>query len=152
MMLECPEGGTPEHRAWLDALSDDERTVVYAPVGRLHELLVIAYTKYAIERVKMPRGERAMLLQQLNDLVAKLPHGFLSAEMLATIQPMSDTEVQMMHEARSLDPKDCKSGKASFDVLTNLRTFSIFVTLNPSLLTALKMRWPVPRWQEEVLK
>jgi hypothetical protein len=67
--------------------------------------------------------------------------------MLATIQPMSDIEVQMMEEARSLDSKDCKTGKASFEVLTNLRTFSIFVTLNPSLLTALKMRWPAPSWQ-----
>jgi hypothetical protein len=42
MMLECPEGGSPEHRAWLEALSDDEQAVVDTPVGRLFELLVIA--------------------------------------------------------------------------------------------------------------
>jgi hypothetical protein len=60
MMLNCPKIDTPEHRAWLEALSDDEQVVVYAPVGRLYELLIIAYTKYVIERVKMPRSERAM--------------------------------------------------------------------------------------------
>jgi hypothetical protein len=113
--------------------------VVYTHVGRRHELLIIAYIKHAIERCSMARAERALLLQKLN----ALPDGSLTVEMLATIQPMSDIEVEMMHEARSLDPKDDKLGQASFEMLTDLRVFSLFLNLNPSLLTAIKMR---PMW------
>jgi hypothetical protein len=142
MMLECPEGGTPEHTTWLAALSKDEQAVVDTPVGRLFELLVIAYIKHAIERTKMERAERAFLLEKLN----ALPDGSLTVEMLATIQPMSDTEVAIYQEARSLDPKDDKCGEASFKMLTNLRVFSHFINLNPSLLTAIKMcpHWGLP--------
>ncbi|MGH6673320.1 MAG: hypothetical protein ACRECV_15280, partial [Xanthobacteraceae bacterium] len=47
---------------------------------------------------------------------------------------------RIFQEARSLDPPDEKSGRASFDVLTSPRVFWHLVTLNPSILAAIKLR------------
>jgi hypothetical protein len=73
-------------------------------------------------------------LEKLN----ALPDGSLTVEMLAAIAPMSDTEVAIYQEACTLDRKHDNSvlASASFKTLTNLRVFSHFINLNPSLLTA----------------
>jgi hypothetical protein len=57
-------------------------------------------------------------------------------EMIEMIEPMSDTEVKMMHEAQSLDRKDDPAGLASFKALTG-EVFDDFLALNPSLLAAI---------------
>jgi hypothetical protein len=83
-------------------------------------------------------------LEKLN----ALPDGSLTVEMLAAIAPMSDTEVAIYQEACTLDRKHDNSvlASASFKTLTNLRVFSHFINLNPSLLTAIKMcpHWGLP--------
>jgi len=55
--------------------------------------------------------------------------------MLAAIQPMSDVELDIVHEAMALDGDErCD---ASFKVLTSRRVFAIFQQLNPSYSAAL---------------
>jgi hypothetical protein len=60
--------------------------------------------------------------------------------MLAVISPMSNTEMEMMREARTLDREDDRLGHASFKILTSWRVFGHFRRLNPSYLAAIKLR------------
>jgi len=66
---------------------------------------------------------------------------YFTPEMLATIEPMSNTEIEIFHEATSLDHEDhfprCNE---SFKVLTSWRVFGHFRRLNPSYLAAIKLR------------
>jgi hypothetical protein len=123
-----------EHSAWWDSLSDEQKMIAYVPSGYKHILLAIALTKRVLTTCKMKAGEKLQVLEKLNGLT----DGYITPEMLAMIEPMSDTEYEMLNEARSLDQPDDKAGRASFDVLTSPDVFEHFVRLNPSLLAAIK--------------
>jgi len=56
------------------------------------------------------------------------------------IEPMCDKAYAIFAEAKSLDPPGDKTAKASFAVLTNPRVFQHFLTLNPSILKAIRWR------------
>lgn len=110
------------------------------PVGYRYQLLLIAFTKYVLS-LKMGQGQRLRFLELLNDMTDR----FITPEMLAVVEPMSETEVNMLIAARSLDAADDKAGSASFKVLTRRDIFDHFLELNPSLLTAIKMRVELSR-------
>jgi hypothetical protein len=132
-----PENMDDERRhAWLHSLSADESRVVMVPVGYKHTLLIIAYIKRALVTCEMRAGERLRFLEKLNGLTDI----FITPEMLAIIEPMSDAEMAIMHEARSLDREDDKLGSASFKVLTSWKVFNHLLRLNPSLLSAILLR------------
>lgn len=114
----------------------EEDIVRMLPVGYRHLMLLTAYSKRVLSTVKMSDRERLEILERLNGLT----DGYFTAAMLATIEPMSDLEVQIMHEARTLDPDGDKLGGASFSVLTGERVFGHLVEINPSILDAIRIR------------
>jgi hypothetical protein len=118
-----------------EQMDDDELSVLQAPTGYLHLMLWAAAAKRAL-LFDMPAGKRLQLLEKLNGLT----DNYFTPEMLAAITPMSDTEMEMVNEARSLDREDDRLGQASFDVLTSWRVFGHFRRLNPSYLAAIKLR------------
>ena len=123
-----------EHLAWWATLSADQKMVAYIPPGYQHLLLVIAYIKRVLVVCGMKAGERLHYLEWLN----KQTDNYISPEMLAIIEPMSNAEMAMMHEAQSLDPKG--SNSESFKILTRWNVFNSFLALNPSILAAIKLR------------
>jgi hypothetical protein len=108
---------------------------VNTPAGYQHLMLWAAYAKRALQ-YEMPAGKRLQLLEKLNSLT----DDYFAPEMLAIIEPMCDTEIAMVNEARSLDREDDRIGQASFEVLTSWRVFGHFRRLNPSYLAAIKLR------------
>jgi hypothetical protein len=124
------------HHAWLDSLSRDEALVVYTPQGYLMTFIIVALTKRALLMDEIKPAEQLRLLEKLNGLT----DGYFTPEMLAAVEPMSDIECKIFEEAKSLDPAGDKSSRASFGVLTSPRVFWHLATLNPSLLSAIKLR------------
>jgi hypothetical protein len=123
-----------EARAWWATLSDEEKMVAYVPCGYQHLLLIIAYVKRTLVLCEMKAGERLHMLEWLN----KQTDNYILPEMLAVIEPMSDAEMAMMHEARSLDQEG--SDSKSFEILTSQKVFNSFLALNPSILAAIRLR------------
>jgi hypothetical protein len=112
---------------------DDEQLAVFVPAGYVHLMLWAGAGKRALQ-YQMKPGKRLRLLELLNSLT----DNYFTPEMLAAITPASDTEMEMVNEARSLDgDKGCA---ASFDVLTGAKVFGHFRRLNPSYLAAIKLR------------
>jgi hypothetical protein len=126
-----------EHRAWLESLSEDESLVMQTPVGYQWLMLNAAYCKRVLQEKEISVGTRLRLLEGLN----KLTDLYFTLEMLAAIQPMSDTEIEIFNEAKSLDHEEERPlCNASFNVLTSWRVFGHFRRLNPSYLAAIKLR------------
>lgn len=124
-----------EHSAWLGGLSDDERLVVYCPLGHRYIILIVSHIKRALVTLEMSIGTRLELLEGLHRLVGA---GF-SADDLAMIEPMCATSAEMMREARKLDQGRVQDF-ASFNILTSCETFWSFMQLNPSFLDVLRRR------------
>ena len=61
-----------------------------------------------------------------------------SIEAIAQLEPASDEAFEIYHEAMKL------GAKKGIDVLGRLDVFSAFASLNPSIVTALKMPRPQP--------
>jgi hypothetical protein len=125
------------HCAWLASLSPDESFVVHTTAGYLMSYLMAAATKRWLSSESLKPADRLFMLEKMHAMTDT----YFTLEMLTTIQPMGDVEYQIMNEAWSLDPPDEKArGNASFEVLTSPRVFWHFVTLNPSLLAAIKIQ------------
>ena len=104
------------------------------PPGQLMNLLIIAFTKRAIELSANEPRERLELLQNL-DGMSHGDVGHVPSEVVAAIDPMGDVEMEMVCAARTLDPEDDPThGMASFKVL--VQSFAHFAALNPSLWAA----------------
>jgi len=80
---------------------DDDELVLNTPVGYWHLMLMAAYAKRGLQ-FKMSAGKRLKLLELLNSLT----DGYFTPDMLAIIEPMCDTQMEMVNEARSLDGED----------------------------------------------
>jgi hypothetical protein len=117
-----------EHCAWLDSLNDDETAIVHTPVGHRYMLVVISEAKRML-LMDLPAEHRLKFLEHLDRRTDTF-----TADVIAQIQPMCDEAYEMVKEARKLGP-----GK-SLDILARWEVFNAFVALNPSLLTAIKMR------------
>ena len=115
--------------------AEEENTVLHFPTGHRHTLLFIAYVKHILVNVEMKAGQRLQFLEWINGQTCTS----ITPEMLEMIEPMSDTEMKMMHEARSLNRKDDPGGSVSFEVLTSKEVFEDFLALNPSLLAAITL-------------
>jgi hypothetical protein len=114
---------------------EEERAVRHFPCGYKHTLLFIGYCKYGLVNCEMRAGQRLQFLEWVNRQVDLI----VTADMLATIEPASVTEVKMMDEALSLDRDGEPAGMASFRVLTSPDVFADFLRLNPSLLKAIML-------------
>jgi hypothetical protein len=112
-------------RALDDELSDDDRLAVHTPAGYIHLMLWASAAKRALQWEMKP-GKRLKLLEMLNSLT----DNYFTQDMLAIIEPMCDTQMQMVSEARSLDREDDRLGQASFDVLTSPKVFGHFRRLS----------------------
>jgi hypothetical protein len=117
-----------EHCAWIDAMSPDEKLILYSPVGNRYTLVLISEAKRALT-AELPVELRLRFLEFLDSLPDVWP-----AEIIASIAPMCDAAAEIMHEARKLGPQKAFDKCAEWDV------FNAFVALNPSLLEALRMR------------
>jgi hypothetical protein len=136
-MNNDPQPYDPEaHRAWLDSLSPDELLTVYVPPGHMLTLIGTALMKRAVQSPGIKPGEKLRLLEMVNGWTDL----WFTPEMLALVDPMSDTEFQIYREAKSLDPEDDKRCQASFDVLSSPRVFWHFFTLNRGIANAIKWR------------
>jgi hypothetical protein len=131
--------------------AEEEDAVTMFPLGYRFTLLWVSYIKHALVNLKMTAGYRLRFLEYIDDAVCLS----VSREMVELVQPMSETEIQMIHVARSLDRKDDPAGSASFKVLTSPEVFNDFLALNPSLLAAIMLHnkeWqpaPQPEQQEQ---
>jgi hypothetical protein len=114
--------------------AEEEAAVIHFPFGHRFTLLFIAYVKHILVNVDMKAAQRLQFLEWINEQTCMV----IQREMLEMIQPMSCTEMKMMHEAGSLDRKDDPAGSASFKVLTG-EVFEDFLALNPSLLAAIML-------------
>jgi hypothetical protein len=109
-------------------------TTGIVPPGELMNLLLIAFTKRAVELSADAPREQLELLQNL-DRMSNLDFGRIPPEVVAAINPMGDTEMEMVCAARNLDPEDDPMhGLASYKVL--VQSFAHFAALNPSLWAA----------------
>jgi hypothetical protein len=100
------------------------------PVGHCYTLVLASLTKRLLTE-EMPAAYRLQFLQHLD----KMPNGesktWLTAEMIAAVEPMCDKGYEMVCEAQKLGPKKALDAYAKF--------FSAFAALNPSLIEVLKM-------------
>jgi hypothetical protein len=117
-----------EHCAWMDSLNEDENAILYTPVGHRYSLVLISEAKRWLAH-ELSAEHRLKFLEFLDRCT-----GTFTADMIAQVEPMSDEAYEMVKEARKLGP-----GK-SLDVLASWEVFNAFVALNPSLLTAIKMK------------
>lgn len=90
-----------EHRAWLESLSEDESLVVQTPVGYQWLMLNAAYCKRVLQEKEISVGTRLRVLEGLN----KITDLYFTLEMLAAIQPMSDTEMKYLMRRSRLTTK-----------------------------------------------
>jgi len=104
------------------------------PPGYRHVLLMVAYAKRGLAAASIGDHARLDILEKLHELTDQ----FFRERVLAVIEPMGETEAEMMAQAFSLDPAGDKSRRASFDLLTG-EAFDHFVRLNPSLLRAIRL-------------
>jgi hypothetical protein len=118
-----------------EQIDDEPDNELAVPAGYIHLMLWASAAKRALQWEMKP-GKRLRLLELLNGLT----DNYFTPDMLAIIEPMSDTEMAMVSEARSLDREDDRLGQASFDVLTSPKVFGHFRRLNPSFLAAIKLR------------
>ncbi len=125
-----------KHMAWLALLSPDESLIVHTPPGHLMKFIMAAVTKRALLTPNITPAWQLLLLEKMNAMTDV----YFTPEMLATIQPMGDTEYEIYREARSLDAPGDKAKMTSFRILTSPRVFWLFVMANGSLLDAIKMR------------
>jgi hypothetical protein len=117
-----------EHCAWLASLNDDESAIVHTPIGHRWTLVVISETKRMLLG-NVPTEHRLRFLEFLDHCTDT----FLTAEVVAGVEPMCDEAYEMVKEARKLG-----AGKA-LDVFAKWEVFNAFIALNPSILTAIKM-------------
>jgi hypothetical protein len=132
---DMPEPGSDAHRAWYDSLTGDDLLIVHTPSGHQWNMIAASLGKRALQR-KMDAGLRLRLLECLNGMVDLN----FTADMLAIVEPMCDTAFQIWNEAKTLDRESDKACMASFRLLTSRRVFHHFITLNPSILAAIKFR------------
>jgi hypothetical protein len=105
--------------------------------GHKMDFIAVALTKRVLQMPNIKPNDKLYLLEKLNGMTDI----YFRAEMLAMIEPAGDIECQIICEANSLDPPgDTTHGMASYRVLTSPNVFQHFLTLNPSILAAIKLR------------
>jgi len=80
-----------QRRRRLDSLSDEERILLYVPPGYRFAFIAAALTKRALATDDIKVGDRLHLLEKLNGLTDR----YLTADMLAMMEPMSNLEFEI---------------------------------------------------------
>jgi hypothetical protein len=98
------------------------------PKGYKYTLVLASITKRVLQ-MQPPDEWKLQFLGHLE----KMSHGeqWLTAEMIAAVEPMDDKGEEIAREIRKVGPMK------ALDVYAD--TFTVFATLNPSLVAALKM-------------
>jgi hypothetical protein len=114
----------------------DVDLIAYVPAGYRVNLVAIALAKRALLTKGCPPAEKLSFLEFLN----AMPDSYLSADMVAVVEPIDDVGYRIVEEAMTLDPPDDKAGAASCKVLSSARVFGHLIALNPSILKAIALR------------
>jgi hypothetical protein len=117
-----------EHHAWIEAMNDDEKAILYCPVGHRWTLVVISEAKRFLS-MDISAEHRLRFLEFLDGCAGN----FLTAQAISIIEPMCDEAFEMVKEARKL------GAKKALDIFARWEVFNAFIALNPSLLTSIKM-------------
>jgi hypothetical protein len=97
-------------------------------------LILIALTKRALLTPDIKPSDQILLLEKMGELTDVR----FTQAVIAAVAPASDTECEIVKEARSLDAPGNKD-MASYKVLSSPRVFSGLAALNPSLLAAIRL-------------
>jgi hypothetical protein len=128
----------PETKEGIEAFLRESAT----PNGYKYTLVMVSATKRMLAQ-KIPAEFRLKYLEHLDRMTAR-DSPWLTAEMIAAVEPACDKAYEIMHEAQKLP-----DGKF-LDVYA--QNFSTFALLNPSLVGALKMSPGYQRYNEQVAK
>jgi hypothetical protein len=111
----------------------------FMPAGHKFFMIAVAMFKRTLADGGLAPADELRFLQGMESVVDV----HFTEEMVRLIEPASDLECKIVHEAMALD-KGAKDDRmnASFKVLTDDRVFDRFVELNAGIFAALK-------WQEE---
>jgi hypothetical protein len=118
-----------ERSAWLNSLNEGESAIVHCPVGHRYTLVLISETRRLLS-TNLSAEYRLRFLEFLD----RCTDNFLTPEAIALVEPICNEAYEMVKEARKL------GASKALDVFARWEVFSAFVALNPSLLTAIKMR------------
>lgn len=105
----------------------DRGAFALCPPGYFVPLILAAVTKQILSEQKLTTAQRMDALENLNGL----PVG---ADILASIEPASKTEMALFWEASSLDRDREGRCDASYSLLQ--KSFEMFAAANPSLKNA----------------
>jgi hypothetical protein len=107
------------------------------PMGYKYTVIIISVIKRTLAQ-DIPPEYRLKFLNQLDAMTSSGQEGYawLTADMIAAIDPMCDRGDEMFSEASKLD-RGRPGQPAMFDALNKF--FPAFAVLNPSLMTALEM-------------
>ena len=104
------------------------------PTGYKYSVIIISHTKRGLAG-ELPANYRLEFLNRLDQMANK--DSWLTADMIAAINPMCEAALEMFREAAKLDRG--KSGRPGMlDALAKF--FPAFAVLNPSLISALEMK------------
>jgi hypothetical protein len=108
---------------------DDDKIILHSCHGDRYTVVAIAYAKWALAS-HIPNDARLTLLEFLNNCTDRLT---LSA--IAAVDPMPIDGRELFKEAMKL-------GRKWPDAVARRDVFDAFVTINPSILTAMRMPHP----------
>jgi hypothetical protein len=97
------------------------------PNGQKYTLVLSSLTKRLLAE-EMPAAYRMQFLEHLEKMGTREP--WITAEMIAAIEPMCDKGYEIVQEAQKLGANKALDAYAKF--------FSTFAMLNPSLIAALQ--------------
>jgi hypothetical protein len=134
-------------------MNADERAVFEMPSTWRHVLVTVSIAKRYLAEPDTP-PEIAFRYLQSFDRLCSGEHGW-SAAAFAVVEPACDDAHELYREAMKLVPKRregddmakrCRDHQAAWRVIESWDTFAAFVSLNPSLLAAIKRRGR--RWDD----
>ena len=122
-----------ERTAWIDAMSEDERMVLYTPLGYRSDMVFVSTIKRALTMQKPTTAQQLEMLEALGKMVDR----YFTAEAVAAIKPICETGAQIVHEAKQTDRTEHRI--ESFMLLGSWEVFNHLLALNPSLMEAIRL-------------
>jgi hypothetical protein len=110
-------------------LSADDTAILWTAPGRRHDLVLASYFKRVVVGEGLTADARLFFLEGLSRM--------LTPAALARIVPADDVSMQIIEEAMGLD-RGSDGFERSFGVLTGDEVFRTLLTLNPSLMGAVR--------------
>jgi hypothetical protein len=117
-----------ERGAWLSSLDADQTLIAHCVPGHRYTLVFVSIVKRLLTQ-DMPAAYRLKFLEWLG----KCGDTRFTPDAIGVVEPMCDQGDEMVCEARKLGVKKM------LDVFAQFHVFNAFVSLNPSLLKAIKI-------------